>query len=374
MKIILAPDKFKGTLSAQQFCAAASSGLKRALPDAEIISLPLSDGGDGLLEVLAKYGRFETIHCIAQDPLFRQIETYYLFEEESATAFIEMAKVSGLGLLAENEKNCMNTSSIGLGQLILYSIERGAERIFLGLGGSATNDAGAGMAQALGYIFKDIEGRDLIPVGGNLSAIRSIEKPDLTNISFKALVDVKNPLLGQEGAVQMYASQKGAMPDDLPVLEKGLETMACFFKELFGKEVKDLPGAGAAGGTGAGCMAFLSADVLSGAAYMLEKSGFHGHLDKADLVITGEGKLDGQSRFGKIPWEVADKCRQSNIPVVAITGQYEGEHNVSAYFNRIITLVDHAVSTKEAMDYAYDLVETISFDLGRHLNKILWKN
>ena len=350
MKFVIAPDKFKGSLSSFEFCAAAEEGIKMISPGAKIIKLPLADGGDGTIEVMNHYLDGEKIKCTVNDPLFRSIEATYIFNADKATAFIEMAEASGYKLLKESERNCMYTSTLGTGEMILNAIHRGAENIILGIGGSSTNDCGIGMATVLGYKFFDDSGNKIKPIGKNLSAISRIEIDDvlerLSNINFQIACDVNNPLYGPNGAAKVYAKQKGASEKEIEILDKGLQSFSKIVKSQLGIDVQSVPGAGAAGGMGAASIVFLKAKLTPGIDLVKKVADFEAHLPGAHWVITGEGKLDDQTLSGKTLQGVLQSAKKLDIPVAAFCGAIEisekdykklGLSYATSILNRIVT-------------------------------------
>ncbi len=324
MKFVLAPDKFKGSLTGFEICDAMETGLRRVFREAEIIKMPLADGGDGTIEVVRHYLNAATIKLIVNNPLFQPVEASYLFSETTKIAYIEMAEASGLKLLKEREKNCMVTTSMGTGELLSDAIGRGAKEIILGIGGSATNDAGMGMAAALGFRFLDKDDNPLHPIGGNLDHVRHIDasgaNPKLKNIKVKVACDVTNPFYGKNGAAYIYAEQKGATPNDIAQLDEGLKNFANLLKEQFKIDVQNISGAGAAGGMGAGTVVFLNATLTSGVELIKEMADFDTQIKDADWILTGEGKLDGQTLSGKTINGVITSAKRQNIPVAALCG------------------------------------------------------
>ncbi|MGW9684934.1 glycerate kinase [Flagellimonas sp. 2504JD1-5] len=324
MKFILAPDKYKGSLSGKQFCEIVEKGIRRVFLDSDLIHMPLADGGDGTMEVVQHYLQASKIEVMVKDPLFRAIESGYLISKEKKIAFIEMSEVSGYKLLAKDELNCMKTTSLGFGELINHAIKQGVTEIVLGIGGSATNDAGMGMASALGYQFLDEEGNQLSPIGENLSQVSKIDVsnvlPELKNVKIKVACDVNNPFYGKEGAAYVYGPQKGASPDEVVLLDKGLQHFAKVIYTQFGINVQDISGAGAAGGMGAAAKVFLNAQLTSGIDLIKEIADFDNAIDGADWIITGEGQLDGQTLSGKTIDGVIQSARAKNIPVAALCG------------------------------------------------------
>ncbi len=323
MKIVLAPDKFKASLTGADFCRIVSGVLKGAKPDLEITELPLADGGDGTAEVLEARLGAERMEVNVSDPLFRPLQADYLFEPKSKLAFIEMAKASGFALLNPSERNPMNTSSYGTGELIRDALQKGAERIVLGIGGSATNDAGIGLAAALGYRFVDAQGVALSPVGRNLAQIHQIIRPEndlVDGVQIELACDVSNPFYGKEGAAYVYGPQKGASEQEVEYLDQGLQHLAALIKSDFGLEVQAVPGAGAAGGIGGGAIAFLGAKHRAGIELVKDLLDFDNQIKGADWIISGEGALDEQSLYGKTIKGVCDSAAALSIPVAVFCG------------------------------------------------------
>lgn len=324
MKIVLAPDKFKGSLTGMQFCDAVEKGVKEVLPNAEIIKLPLADGGDGTIDILEYHLKDKRTKVKVNDPLFRPIEASYLYLDSVKTAFIEMAQASGMYLLKKEEQNCYNTTTLGVGEIILDAINRGAKTIILGIGGSATNDCGIGMATALGYTFEDEKRVELSPVGKNLGLIKNINSnnvmPELKSVTFKVACDVINPLSGKDGAAYVYGPQKGASEEEIEILDKGLVNISKLFLKTFGKDVQNIKGAGAAGGMGAGAIVFLSAKLKSGIDLVKDLVDFNIKIKDADWIVTGEGKLDSQTFSGKTILGVLESAKNHQISVAALCG------------------------------------------------------
>lgn len=327
MKIIIAPDKFKGSLTAIQFCNAVEEGVKKVFPKAEIVKLPLADGGDGTIDVANFYLNGEFLKVKVNNPLFQQVNALYLYAKSTHTAFIEMAEASGLKLLKTEELDCKNTSTYGTGELILDAINRGVKHIILGIGGSATNDCGIGMAVALGYRFLDEYQNTVKPIGKNLSKIVSIDDSKvnlkLKHINFKIACDVTNPLYGKNGAAYVYAKQKGASENDIEMLDKGLQDFSKVLDAHFKVYSQNIKGAGAAGGMGIGTMLFLNGNLMSGIELVKEIAQFDDKVKNSDWIITGEGKLDEQTLSGKTIQGVLDAAAQHNIKVAVLCGSIE---------------------------------------------------
>lgn len=324
MKIVLAPDKFKGSLTGIQFCDIVEGSLRKVLPDVEILSLPLSDGGDGTIEILEYHLNGKLVNIKVNNPLFRPINTTYLYMEAIKTAFVEMAGASGMALLKPEEQNCFHTTTLGTGEVILDAIKKGAKTIILGIGGSATNDCGIGMANALGYKFEDKNGVELKTIGKNLSKIQHINTDDviedLNNIDFKVACDVTNALYGEQGAAYIYGPQKGASENEIKQLDEGLKNISHVFIKQFGKNIQNIKGAGAAGGMGAGAMVFLNAELKSGIDLIKGLIGFDERIQGANWIITGEGKLDNQTLSGKTIQGVLTSAKKHQIPLAALCG------------------------------------------------------
>lgn len=323
-RIILAPNALKGSCTAAAAAAAMARGIARALPAAELIELPVADGGDGLAEVLALALDGERRSVQVTGPRFAPVEAPLVWSPGRRTAVVEMALASGLALLAEQERDATATTTLGTGELLRAALDLGARHIILGLGGSATNDGGIGMAQALGWRFLDASGEPVAPVGARLADIARIDgtarDARLDQVRIEAVCDVDNPLTGPRGAAAVYGPQKGASPAQVAALDAGLAQLATLIARELGREVADLPGAGAAGGLGAGLVAFADARLRPGAELVLDLLALDRHLAGADLVLTAEGRMDAQTAYGKAPAAVAARARAQGIPCIAIAG------------------------------------------------------
>ncbi len=324
MKFVLAPDKYKGSLTGLEICDALENGLRKVYPESDILKMPMADGGDGTIEVVRYYLKADTIKVSVNDPLFRPVLASYLYSSTSRTAYIEMAEASGLKVLKEHEKNCMETTTLGTGQLIADAIDKGAKEIILGIGGSATNDAGMGMASALGFHFLDKDEKILLPTGANLIQVSKIDSsgvhPELRNIKVKVACDVTNPFYGPNGAAYVYARQKGATDEEIVRLDKGLRNFAKILEKQFKVDVQNIAGAGAAGGLGAAASIFLKAQLTSGIELVKEMAHFDTNIKGADWIITGEGKLDDQTLSGKALQGILQSAKDKGIPVAAFCG------------------------------------------------------
>ncbi|MRT92941.1 glycerate kinase [Ancylomarina sp. 16SWW S1-10-2] len=317
MKIIIAPDKFKGSLTGMEFCETVERGLRKYSSNVEIINLPLADAGDGTIEVLNYYLDGEMISLEVHDPLHRKIKASYLYSKSKKTAYIEMAEASGIRLLKMNEANPMLTSTYGTGELIKDALERGVEHIILGIGGSATNDAGLGMARALGYRFFNQYKEELKGLGEDLIQLHSIDKstvhPRLKEVKFEVACDVDNPLFGERGAAYIYSPQKGASSEMVLELDAGLQNFNEVVKAQYDIDLHEISGAGAAGGLGGGAMLFLKAMLSSGIDLIKKEANFNTHIKDADWIITGEGKLDKQTFSGKVIRGIIDSIDMQKL-------------------------------------------------------------
>ena len=371
MKILVSPDKFKGSLTGTQFCNAVEEGIKSVLPNAEIIKLPLADGGDGTIEILEYHLKGKRIKVRVNDPLFREIEASYLYIDSIKTAFIEMAEASGMYLLKKEEQNCYYTTTLGTGELILNAINKGAKKIILGIGGSATNDCGMGMASALGYKFEDEHGNELPPIGKNLSQVRVINSSSvigaLKSIDFKVACDVTNPLHGKEGAAYVYGPQKGASPIEIKALDAGLKNMSSLFKKQFDMDVQNIKGAGAAGGMGAGTSVFLNAELQSGIDLVKDLIDFDKKITNANWIITGEGKLDSQTLSGKTIQGVIVSAKKQGIQVAALCGSVSLSKEEAKNFGISYTasVIDKAKNLEDAMQNSFKYLVDISTEFAQ---------
>ena len=324
-KIILALDSFKGSLPSLQAADACEQGIRKVFPICEIVKLPIADGGEGTLDALvsATSGRYNT--CRVHDPLMRPIQAKYGISGDGKTAFVELAQASGLTLLLPNERNPMKTTTYGTGELIRSAIVQGHRNFLIGIGGSATNDAGTGLLQALGFRFFDADGNTLHGCGENLHKIAKIDTqtviPELQECRFRVACDVTNPFAGPMGAAFVYAPQKGATPAMICQLDNGLQHFASLVKQTCKFDLDAMQGAGAAGGVGGAMAAFLHADLESGIRLLADVLHIVGHAPNADLIITGEGKIDPQSFMGKTLQGITEIGRTANVPVIAIAGQ-----------------------------------------------------
>jgi glycerate kinase len=335
LKIAVAPDSFKGTLTAMQAATCIERGLKKSMSSIRVRKIPMADGGEGTVRAIVDATGGRLVLRTVSDPLGRRVRARFGLSGNGRTAVIEMAAASGLGLLEPDERNPLVTSTGGTGELVRHALSRGADRILVGIGGSATNDAGMGMARVLGARFLDKAGRELPGGGGSLGRLAHIDPsgldPRLRGVTVEVACDVDNPLFGARGAARVYAPQKGATRTMVNTLDAGLRRFAAVVRRDLGVDVAEQPGAGAAGGLGAGIMALLGGTLRPGVDIVIEAVGLRRRLKGTDLVVTGEGRLDGQTVHGKTPAGVARVARELGIPVIAIAGSLgEGADRVHA--------------------------------------------
>ena len=325
-KVVVASDSFKGCLSSAQVADAVEKGIHEVYPDCEVVKLAVADGGEGTMEALAATLGGSIVEVQVQDPLGRPVTAEYAIVD-GTTAVIEMSRASGLTLLKEEERNPMLTSTYGTGQMVVNALSKGCRRFIMGIGGSATNDAGTGMLEALGYRFMDAEGNVLKGRGESLGKIRHIDSSNavegLKDSIFIVACDVDSPFCGPKGAAYVYGPQKGATSEMVKELDEGMQAFSRLVYKETGTDIMNIKGAGAAGGLGGTLKAFLDADLKKGADMVLDAIGFDQMVEDADLVITGEGKIDSQTLTGKLPYAVASRAAEVNVPVVAICGRSE---------------------------------------------------
>ena len=374
MKIVIAPDSFKGSLTALEVANAIKEGVKRVMPEAEIDEVPMADGGEGTVQALVDATGGQIITEDVCDPLGNQIQADFGILGDGETAVIEMAAASGLPLVPEDKRNPMFTTTYGTGELIRAALKRGCRKLIVGIGGSATVDGGAGMAQALGARLLDKAGNEVPRGGGGVEHLDRIDASQLDSRIAEATTvvacDVDNPLVGPGGGVEVYGPQKGATPEMVEKLDQYLDRYADIIKRDLGADVKKAPGAGAAGGLGAGLMAFLNAELKLGIDIVIDAAGLEQHLKDADLVITGEGMIDSQTIYGKTPIGVAKAAKKFNIPVIGIAGGISDDASV-VYENGIdalMSIVSYPMSLETAIERAYELVANSTERAMRLLN------
>jgi len=322
MKIVVAPDSFKGSLTAIEVSDAIEQGIREIFPEAEIIKIPMADGGEGTVQCLINAAGGEILREKVTDPLGGEVLAHYGILGDKKTAVIEMAEASGLTLVPENKRNPLITTTYGTGQLIKAALNQGCRKMIIGIGGSATNDGGAGMVQALNVRLLDKQDKEIGFGGAELMNIHHIDISQMdqriSKLEILVASDVKNPLCGHSGATRIYGPQKGATEEMMVILEQALARFAHIINKALHKDVKDIPGAGAAGGLGAGLMAFLGAKLKPGIEIIIEAVKLEEAMKDADLVITGEGKIDSQTIYGKVPVGVAKIAKKYHVPVMAI--------------------------------------------------------
>jgi len=321
MKIILAFDSFKGSLSAPQACAAAAEGLARLASPPQVVQCPLSDGGEGFAQTIREAAGGDVLAIEVAGPLFEPEHAEVTLLDGGETAVIEAAQACGLHLVPAAQRNPLKTTTFGVGEMMAAAVAAGATQLIIGIGGSATNDAGMGMLAALGWRFFDENDRELSPVGASLATVQRIEPGNrLDNISLTVACDVTNPLFGPHGAACTFAPQKGAGPAGVAELDAGLRHFARVSADVLGRDLAECPGAGAAGGLGYALRAFLGAEYRPGAEIAITLSHLRAHLHGADLCITGEGQTDAQTAYGKLPAAVAACCQRAGVPCVCLSG------------------------------------------------------
>ena len=362
MKILIAPDSFKDCLTSPDVAKFIELGIRNVFPDARTKLVPLADGGEGTVVTLVTATNGKIFHKKVHDPFKREISAHFGVLGDGETAVIEMASASGIELLEENERNPWKTTSYGTGELIKHALDKGCRKIIIGIGGSATNDAGTGMLQALGIQFLDANKREIEPGGGALKELVSIktDKLDQRLKQSKIIIasDVMNPLLGKTGASAVYGPQKGADSNMVIQLDSNLKHFADVVRQQQGISVENIPGSGAAGGLGAGILAFLPSEIKPGFDIVKEVVELEKHMQDADLVITAEGKIDSQTAYGKTPAGVAGIACKYNIPVIAFAGIVENGINelYKKGFRAIIPIINKPMNIDESIKNAGELL------------------
>ncbi|WP_288476114.1 glycerate kinase [uncultured Pseudomonas sp.] len=371
MKIVIAPDSFKESLSAAGVASALARGLRQALPTAEIRECPLGDGGEGTLDAVLAATGGEVREARVTGPLGEPVTARWGWLAEQRTALVEMASASGLELVPKARRDVRVATSHGTGELLRAALDAGAERLVLAIGGSATNDSGAGVLQALGVRLLDGQGQALAPGGAALASLASLDltdlHPRLAAVEVVIAADVDNPLCGPQGASQIFGPQKGASPEQVRELDAALAHFATVTAATLGRDVSEQPGAGAAGGVGFAALAFLQATFRPGIEVVAELVGLEEALQDADLAVTGEGRLDGQTLRGKTPAGVLRLAQRHGVPVVAVAGSL-GEGYDALYQQGLaaaFSLVPGPLSLEEALAQAEGLLERTARDIGR---------
>ncbi|MFQ5860369.1 MAG: glycerate kinase [Dehalococcoidia bacterium] len=363
MKLVIAPQAFKGSLTGMQAARAMEEGARRVFPQAEMVLVPVADGGDGTLEVLVEHTGGRLLSVQVTGPLGEPVQALWGVMGDGTTAVVEMARASGLALLSPQYLDPRITTTYGTGQLVRHALEQGCQRLILGLGGSATNDGGAGMAEALGVRLLDAQGHQLPRGGAALQRLARIElsglDPCVKELEVVAAADVTNPLTGPEGASLVYGPQKGASLGVARELDRALAHYAEVIQRDLGVDVTHIPGAGAAGGLGAGLLAFLGATIRPGIDLVCELLGLDERLERAHLVLTGEGRIDGSTVFNKAPIGVAQRAKARDIPVLAVTGSL-GPGYAAVYqhgIDVVACMTEGGIGLAEALERAYELVQ-----------------
>ncbi|MBN2026703.1 MAG: glycerate kinase [Actinobacteria bacterium] len=376
MHIIIAPDKFKGSLTSREVAEAIARGFTAGWPTAEIVSCPLADGGEGTLEVLVHTTGGRTVDCEVTGPLGEPRHAPLGILGDGQTAVVEMAAASGLVLVPPEKRDPRYTTTAGTGDLIRAALDMGLSRIIVGIGGSATNDGGVGMASALGVRFLDDCSEDLPPGAIYLNNLESVDlrglDPRILKTRIVVASDVTNPLLGDAGASRVYAPQKGASEYDVELLERGLSRLAEIVSATLVPGIEDRPGAGAAGGLGFGLMAFLGAQIRPGVEVVMEAVAFEEKLSACDLVVTGEGRLDAQTAYGKTVTGVARAAGRRGIPVLALGGEVaEGAEKLhESGVKAMLSIAPGPLGREESMRLAGPLLQRISREIASLLNSL----
>lgn len=377
-KFVLAPDSFKESMTAKEVCVAMEKGVKKVFSDAEIIHVPMADGGEGTVESLVDATNGHKEYIEVQGPLPEQkVKAYYGILGDEKTAVIEMAQASGLMLVEPRYRNPLTTTTYGTGELIKAALDKGVSTVIIGIGGSATIDGGIGMAQALGVKFTDKYGNNIEPTGSNLAKIDKISMENLDKrvkkVNFIIASDVENILTGKKGAAAVFGPQKGATPDEVELLDKGLSHYAEILRKDLDKDVEDIAGSGAAGGLGAGLIAFLDAKLQSGVEVVANTVELAEKISQADYVFTGEGGMDFQTKYGKTPFGVAQVAKKYQKPVFAEAG-YLGERIEELYdigISAIFGIVDKSESIEESLEKGPQNVERTTENIARLISSII---
>jgi glycerate kinase len=363
MNILICPDKFKESLTATEVAESIQRGILKALPQAQCKSIPVADGGEGTVQALVKATGGRLVYKKAHDPLMRMIDSYFGVSGDNTKAFIEMSAASGLALLQPSERDPLKTTTFGTGELILAAMNNGCREIIIGIGGSATVDGGTGMAQAMGVRFFDRDEKEIQACGGTMGMIEKIDMSGmdarLAECRIEVASDVTNVLYGKEGAAFVFGPQKGADPGAVNELDKKLRHLAGIIKNQLNKDIGFVPGAGAAGGLGAGIMAFLNGNIRKGFELVADVTGLSSWIEWADIVVTGEGKIDSQTLYGKAPVGVARMAASYKKPVIAFTGAL-GEGYDRLYeegFLSVVPIADRPMTIEESMRNAAVLLE-----------------
>lgn len=373
MKIVIAPDSYKESLSASEVAQAIEKGFREIFPEAEYVSVPVADGGEGTVDAMIAATQGTAYVARVTGPLGDNVDARWGISGDGQTAFIEMAAASGLALVPPASRNPLITTSRGTGELILHALDQGARNIIIGIGGSATNDGGAGMVQALGAKLCDANGTDIGNGGGSLMSLNSVDisglDPRLAGCTIRVACDVTNPLLGDSGASRIFGPQKGASEACIVELDRNLAHYADVIKKSLHVDVKNVPGAGAAGGMGAALMAFLNAELRSGIEIVTDALNLEEHIHDCTLVVTGEGRIDSQTIHGKVPAGVATVAKKYHKPVIGIAGSLTADvgvvhdHGIDAVFSVLTSICTLEEAFRNAFDNIYRASRNIAATL-----------
>lgn len=374
MKIVIAPDSFKGSLSAFDVCRIVSKAARQVYHEPEIVEIPMADGGEGTAECIRKAAGGSQVSCRVRDPLGRPAEARYTILPDGS-AVMEMAQASGLTMVKPGEREVFRSSTFGTGEMILDAVDRGCRKIFIGLGGSGTSDGGMGMAAALGVKFLDDKNEELDPVPASMDKLVSVDISSIdSRISETEIVvmsDVTNPLTGPSGAVFTYGLQKGLREDELKKADEMMARYCAVVEDAVGKNISDIPGAGAAGGLGAGLLAFTNGTIEKGIDTVLDLADFDSALSGATMVVTGEGMMDFQSAFGKAACGVGMRCKAAGIPCFALVGSMGkgAEEMFTRGITSIMPVVDSVINLDQAMENAEDLCYSAAVRMFRFIGE-----
>jgi glycerate 2-kinase len=353
VEVLIIPDSFKGSLSAKEVAIVMEQSVQSIFPKSNSLSIPFSDGGEGALSVLQFHKKGKLIKCSVTDALKKPIEAQYLQFNDQKSAWIELSQTAGLTQLDHKKLNPLQTSTWGTGKMITHVLDQGCTKIYLGIGGSATQDLGTGIISALGGRFLDDEGQELQAIGGELYRLNEIDlsglNPKVLECEWIIACDVQNPLLGENGSAHTYAKQKGASPKDIDQLEKGAIRFAEVIEKQFGLDIRSLKGGGAAGGVSAGLHALLGARLENGFDLLAQKTELENKIQKMDLILTGEGSFDEQSLFGKLPIKVASLAEKEKIPTLIVVGKAKLKKLIGFPHCKVIDCTPPGVTTKDAI-------------------------
>ncbi len=370
MKILIASDSYKHCLSSKEVGEYLREGILEKMQEATVVIVPVADGGEGTVDALVDSAGGKKVSALVHGPLMKETTAQFGLIDNGRTAVMEMSAASGIELLKDEELDPLKTTTFGTGEMILEALDRGCKKIVIGLGGSATNDGGAGMLQALGIKLLDKDGNSIPKGGGGLSALEKIDTSGLDerlkDVEIVLASDVDNTLTGYDGATTVYGPQKGAGKDEIEKLEKNILHLADLTEKITGKDLRDEPGAGAAGGIGFGFMAYCDAQMRNGFRLISEMTGLEDEVKKCNLVITGEGKIDRQTQFGKTPYGVAQVAKKHNKPVIAVSGTL-GEGYEVLYekgFDALFSITDRPMSLQDSMKNAGKLLRSTGKSLA----------